>query len=120
VHERLGTPGAAAYRALVRAEQAPGHLPIVQGLAWRGVRLDLAAAESVSAHAAATALLGAALRLGVIGHVDAQRILQVQRPLIGELLAAPALPLEDAGSATLAADIAMMRHETGPVRLFAN
>lgn len=120
VHERLATPGAAEYRARVRAETAPGHLPIVQGLCWRGAGLALDAAETVSAHAAATALLGAALRLGVAGHVEVQRILQAQRALIAELLAAPALPLADAGAATLAADIAMMRHETGPVRLFAN
>ena len=120
VHERLGTPGAAAYRALVRAEQAPGHQPIVQGLVWRGTGLDLATAEAVSAHAVATALLGAALRLGVIGHVDAQRILQAQRPLVAELLSDAALALGKAGAATLAADIAMMRHESGPVRLFAN
>lgn len=120
VHERLGTPGAAAYRALVRNDEAPGHLPVVQGLVWRGAGLDSATAESVSAHGVATGLLGAALRLGIIGHVDAQRILQAQRPLLAALLAVPALPLEDAGAVTLAADIAIMRHESGPVRLFAN
>jgi urease accessory protein len=120
VHERLGTPGAAAYRAAVRDGVAPGHLPIVQGLCWRGAGLALDTAEAVSAHAAATALLGAALRLGVAGHVDVQRILRAQRPLVAALLAEPALPLAQAGAATLAADIAMMRHESGPVRLFAN
>lgn len=120
VHERLATPGAAAYRTLVRDGTVPGHLPIVQGLCWHGAGLAVDTAEAVSAHAAATALLGAALRLGVVGHVDVQRILQAQRPLIAELLAEPALPLAEAGAATLAADIAMMRHETGPVRLFAN
>ena len=40
VHERLGTAGATEYRARVRAGEAPGHLPVVQGLLLAGVGLD--------------------------------------------------------------------------------
>jgi urease accessory protein len=120
VHERLGTPGAAAYRSLVRAGTAPGHLAVAQGLLWSGIGLALPEAEAVAAHGMAVALLGAAVRLGICGHVDAQRILRAQHPLIAALLAEPAVPMAAAGSAAFAADIAMMRHETGPVRLFAN
>jgi urease accessory protein len=120
VHARLGTAGAAEYRERVRSGASPGHLPVVQGLAWSGLDLPLDAACAVAAHGLCVAMLGAAVRLGVAGHIDAQRILAAQRPLIAALLAEPALPLAEAGAATLAADIAMMRHESGPVRLFAN
>jgi urease accessory protein len=120
VHGRLGTPGAAAYRAIVRAGDVPGHLAVVQGLVWAGAGLSLDEAAAVAAHGFTVALLGAAVRLGICGHIDVQRILQAQRPLIAALLAEPAVPMAEAGSATFAADIAMMRHEAGPVRLFAN
>jgi urease accessory protein len=120
IHERLGTPGAAAYRGRVRAGEAPGHLPVVQGLLLAGVGLDEQAASTVSAHALSVSVVGAALRLSVITHVDAQRILAAVRGGLAELLAAPALDVALAGVYTPATDAAAMRHETQAARLFAN
>ena len=75
VHERIGTAGAADYRAAIRAGGALGHLPVVQGVVWRGAGMDEASAQAASAHTFCVALLGAALRLGTIGHLQGQAIL---------------------------------------------
>ncbi len=121
VHAKLGTSGAGAYQAMLRNGAAFGHLAAMQGLVWRAAGLDESAASAASAHVLAVGLLGAALRLGLIGHVEAQRILTGLRPLMARLLAEPApAPLGEIGVYAPAADIAAMRHETSEVRLFAN
>ena len=81
--------------------------------------MSLAAAEAISAHGLAVGLLGAALRLGLIGHLEAQRSLQALRDEIAGLLSAQALSADAMHAFTPAADIAVMRHETAEVRLFA-
>lgn len=70
-------------------------------------------------HAFATNLISAGLRLGLIGQTDGQRILAALEPVIGDAVAA-ALTRDpaDFGSATFAADLASMAHETQYSRLF--
>ena len=120
VHTALGTAGAVAYHALVAGGEAPGHSAAIQGLVWRGAGLDIAAAEALSAHTFVTGILGAALRLGLLGHLGAQRILQDTRALVADLLSAPAPALDALRASTPEAEIAIMRHETAATRLFAN
>ena len=104
----------------MRAGEAPGHLPVVQGLLLAGVGLEERAAATVSAHALSVSVVGAALRLSIITHVDAQRILSATRGLLAELLAEPVPDVEQAGVYTPATDVATMRHESQTARLFAN
>jgi urease accessory protein len=118
VHEKLGTDTAAAYRRLVRDGCAPGHLAVVQGVLWRGAGLDENDAAAVSAYTLCVGFLGAALRLGRIGHVESQRSLSVLREDIADILMSPAPALEDMTAYAPEADIAAMRHETAEVRLF--
>lgn len=120
VHERLGTAGAAAFRGAVRSRQAFGHLPVVQGLVWRGVGLTQAACEAVAAHTLCVALAGAALRMGVMGHLHAQEVLTRSRTLAAQILAAPPLPMDSVYTCAFATEIAVMRHEVQSSRLFAN
>jgi urease accessory protein len=120
IHERLGTAGATEYRGRVRAGEAPGHLPVVQGLLLAGVGLDERIAATVSAHALSVGVVGAALRLSVITHVDAQRILAAVRGSLAELLAEPVMDVAQAAVYTPATDVAAMRHESQTARLFAN
>jgi urease accessory protein len=120
VHDSLNTPRAGPYRDLVRAGQAPGQLAAVQGLVWRGVRVGEEAACAISAHLVCTGFVGVAIRLGLISHVAAQRILTGTRSVICGLLAEPILPFDMAGAYVPEAEIAMMRHETSRVRMFAN
>jgi len=120
VHERLGTTGAAQYRAAIRAGNARGHLPVVQGLLWCGAGLSESAVEAVSAHIFCVGMLGAALRLGSIGHIQGQETLLRMRPVIVALLSVPPLPMEEISACVPAAEIAAMRHEVQSARLFAN
>lgn len=120
LHERLGTAGAADYRAAIRAQHAFGHLPVVQGFLWRRVGMSEAAAQAASAHLFCVALLGAALRLGAVGHVHSQLAIGRMRGRIAALIAQPVPALQDIYSCTPATEIAAMRHETQASRLFVN
>jgi len=120
VHARLGTPLADDYKAYVRGGRAPGQLAVVQGLVWRGVGLDEETASAVSAHTMCVGFVGAAVRLGLIGHIDGQVVLRESRESIDTILADPPVPFDAATATAPAAEIAMMRHEVGAVRMFAN
>ena len=118
VHARLGTRNAADYLERIAAGRAAGHVPVVQGLAWRSAGLDEEGAAAAAAHLTAVALASAAVRLGAITHVEAQDILGRARLAVAGLLREP--PPERPHTFTTIADIAMMRHETQPTRLFAS
>lgn len=120
VHRRLGTTGAAQFAEAVAAGRCLGYLPTVQGFLWRGVGLTLPQAELASAHGLCVGLLGAAVRLGLLGHVAAQRVLGGAQELLAQVLEVPAPPLSEGYSYTPLADIAVMRHETMESRLFSN
>jgi urease accessory protein len=120
VHARLGTPNAASYHAWVLANCAPGHVAVIQGLAWRGIGLELNVALAVSAHGLCVGLIAASLRLGLITHVEGQRSLAALGDVIAELLAAPIPGLGEVSTFAPACDIAFMRHEIQTGRLFAN
>ncbi len=117
-HDSLGTEGARTYHGLIKAHRAWGHLTVVQGLVLSGVKLDEAAASAVSAHTLCVGFLGAALRLGMIGHIESQRSLARLKHDITELLEVPAPALENVGICTPETDVASMRHETESTRLF--
>lgn len=120
VHAGLGTPGAAGYRQVIAERKARGHLPVVQGLLWNATGLSEEACRAVSAHTLCTGIVGAALRLGMIGHLDAQKIMLQVRPVLVELLRLPAQAAEELYAYTPHAEIAAMRHEIQDSRLFAN
>jgi urease accessory protein len=120
VHAGLGTRGAAEYRQRIAERKARGHLPVVQGLLWNATGLSEEACRAVSAHTLCTGIVGAALRLGMIGHLDAQKILLHMRPVLVELLRLPAGHAEELYAYAPHAEIAAMRHEVQDSRLFAN
>ncbi|MBI6576827.1 urease accessory UreF family protein [Pseudomonas viridiflava] len=120
VHVALGTPGAARYQQQVLAGETPGHLPVLQGLIWKQLGMQLEHCQLAAAHGLCTGLVSAAVRLGVMGHIDAQRVLTAIQPLITQLLADAAPEPDNASGFTPMAEIAVMRHETQELRLFAN
>ncbi len=120
VHERIGTAGAAQYRMAIRQGAALGHLPVVQGVVWRGAGLDEVGAQAASAHLFCVALIGAALRLGVIGHLQGQATLLSLHGPIAKAIDAPVPGVSQLYACTPAAEIAAMRHEVQSSRLFAN
>lgn len=116
VHAQLGTAQAVAYRK----HDAPGHLAVVQGLLWHGSAIDREALGALSAHTLCFGLLGAAIRLGVIGHVDGQRILQAMALIIEGELTRPPRSIDEIFAFTPRTEIASMGHEIAETRLFMN
>ena len=121
-HARLGTPGAAVYRAAIADADALGHLPVVQGWIWRQCGLDEASAVAASAYTVAAGLVNAAVRLGRIGAIDAQGALAENLDLIAGLAAADVAPGADPAFSSLTPwlDIAAARHARSALRLFSN
>jgi len=120
VHSQLGHSVATEYRKYVLSGQAYGHNAVAQGLIWQALGIDSRHAESISAHLLRTQLVSAALRLGVIGHIDAQMIIFEQQSVIERLLGERTIPVECVGSFTPQIEIALMRHEVQTSRLFVN
>ncbi len=117
VDAAVGGQASASLLELVRAGATHGHQPVVQGLLGWSRGLTEATTVIVSGFQLASGLIGAGVRLGVIGHLDAQRTLDGLRPVIAELA------LDDLAvhltSSAIGADLAMLRHEALPNRLFA-
>ena len=119
-HARVGTPGAAAYRALVREGTGRGHLAVAQGLLWRAVGLDEAAAVAMSGYQAAAALLTAAVRLGLTGALEGQALLTGVLPVIAGICREPVTGEAPIRSFAPLAEIAVAFHRGGGQRLFSN
>jgi urease accessory protein len=119
-HVRLGTPQAEAYRAMTQAGAARGHLAVVHGLIWSAVGVSERAAIAMSGYGLASTLATAAVRLGLLGAIDAQRMVSRMLPLIADAAETPVGDGEPMCSYTPFADIAAMTHARQPVRLFFN
>jgi urease accessory protein len=119
-HARLGLPVAHSYRARIGEGTALGHLAVAQGLVWHELRIDETNATAMAGYQFAAGQTQAVVRLGIIGALDAQRILTDIR---GDIAAAPAEPVPaDAvleGFSPLL-EIAAMRHVRQETRLFGN
>lgn len=120
MHARLGTQGSLEYRQQIHDHKAPGHVAVIQGLVFRHCGLTLLEAQVAAAHGVCIDLLGAAMRLGKLGHLHAQLIRQNLTPFIAELLAQPVTDNQLMHSYIPSTEIAAMRHETSEQRLFAN
>jgi urease accessory protein len=120
VHQSLQTPNVEAYLARVEIGTAPGQLAPVQGLVSAGIGLAGDEAAALSGYGLAVSMVGAALRLGALGHLDAQRILARQRPRLAALVGAPLPPLGEMAAWVPGAEVASMRMEGRSGRLFAS
>ena len=99
--------------------QTPAPLPVALGRAASREGFPLQETCAMFLHAFASNLISAAIRLGVLGQTEGQRILAALTPICEAVAqeAAQADP-DDLGGACLAADLASMLHETQDVRLF--
>lgn len=119
-HARIGTEGADAYRVMIRDGAARGHLPVVQGMLWRALGLDEKTAIAISGYQAAASLATAAIRLGLIGAIEAQRHVADMLPLIEAAGALPVEKDEPIRSFVPLAEIAVALHGASGQRLFSN
>ncbi|WP_072395810.1 urease accessory UreF family protein [Hyphomicrobium sp. CS1GBMeth3] len=120
VHERLGTPGAAEYQRAIRSKRAHGHVPVVQGLLFVRAGLSPGIGQAMSAYGVCVGTVSAAVRLGVLGAIDAQKVLSSVLPDIAVLLETSARDPQEAFAYVPQAEIAIMRHEEQSGRLFAS
>jgi urease accessory protein len=109
--------GVADYRARVLAGTAPGHLPVAQAICFRAAGLTLETAETVAAWQVLSGITGAALRLGIVGHLGSQRVVSALTPFLLDVLGRQ--PRNSPAAFTAYADIATQRRGDG-VRLFAS
>ena len=94
-------------------------LAVGYGLTCRPMQATPEAGLAAYLHAVASNLVSVAIRCGVVGQRHGLAVLVALETLIVALAAAAAAStLDDLGSATMRAEIASLRHETLPTRLF--
>lgn len=114
---RLEDPVAIEFRDATLDGRAHGHLPVAQGGVFQSMGLSLDLALAASAHSASQSLASAGVRLGIVGALEAQRIVADLRPELAGFITPPpsgALPSTFAPISELA-----MLHPS-KTRLFAN
>lgn len=119
-HDRMATPQASSYRKMVREGRAPGHMAVAQGLVWRGIGLDEASAVTVSGYQCIMALATAAIRLGIVGAIEAQCIVGRTLPVVAETSPGDIGDDDRLSSFVPLAEIAVLLHGRSEQRLFSN
>lgn len=120
VHLSLGTPMAAPLRDLVAAGRIWGHAPIVQGVIWQALGFSDEQSQIMAAHGLCSAVLSSAIRLSVIGHIDAQKIHTLLLSQVENIIGTDLCPPNEAHGFAPQIEIASMLHETDQMRLFVN
>ncbi len=120
VYVKLGLEAAKQIQLHLARSSSFIHLAVVQGYLWPSLGMDESECHAVSAHTAYTSIVSAAVRLGVIGHLDAQRCLSRMRYLLEKVLLSPVPNLNDLSCSTLMVDIATLRPYEQGSRFFAN
>ena len=105
----------------VRTQQSEGNAPICLALVCLNWGVPQRAGGIMLLYTFMVSFLGAALRLGSIGHREVQRILLSLRPQLSALVEMVwERPLEEMGAFAPLADIRAMQHAYLPVRLFSS
>jgi urease accessory protein len=118
--ERIGLVDGDPYLAAARTGTSAGHAAVVEGALQAHLGVTLHTAVLGSLRSMSAAMLSAAIRLGRLGPLQAQRI-QVRNVATVVELAHRACrrSLNDLSSTAPALEISGMRHETRTARLFA-
>jgi urease accessory protein len=117
--DTFGDEVAGAYLARVRAEDLPGNQAVAMALLKNALDIPVWEAVAAELYAFATTCVGAALRMSLIEHRQAQRVI---RDLAPDIIAATEDAVDrtamEIGGSTPFAEIMAMRHETAEIRLF--
>lgn len=108
------------YRQAVSSGAASGAYPVALGVCCSALGLPAGQAALILAYGFVASTVGAALRLGIIHHIEGQEIIHALKPQMAG--AAGAASEADAGEAwqfAPLAEIAQMRHERMDARMFA-
>lgn len=120
VHSTLETPNAKKYNDMIQKGDAIGHNTVIQGFVWGNIGLSEQLIEVMSAHTFCVGLLGASLRLGIVGHTGAQTVFGQIQAIIATVLKEKTPTLAEMSVFSPEQEIAVMRHENSSHRLFLN
>jgi urease accessory protein len=105
----------------VRTGDTPGNSSVCLGVLCPQWEIPLRIGGLLMLYTFSVSFLGAALRLGLLGHRETQKILLDVRPRLPGLVdTALQYPLEEMGASAQLADIRTMQHAHLPVRLFSS
>lgn len=109
------------YANQIQAGQCHGLHPVVFAVVGQSAGLDSSDCLLAFLHSFVTGLCGAAIRLGLLGHLKAQLVLKEIAPDL-EMIKAQAVvsTLDEMWSCTPSIDIAQMQHRYLPQRQFTN
>jgi urease accessory protein len=113
-------PALAALRAALRAEGRPGHLAPCFGTACAAVGLHCTAAVSLFQFHTLRGLVSAAVRLGILGSLDAQRMQQRLAAEFNSLAESEPPAMHAAAQTSPILEILHARHERLYSRLFVS
>ena len=110
---------ARTYLERVRAENLPGNQAVAMGVLKHALDIPVREAVTGELYAFATTCAGAALRMSLIDHRQAQRVIRDLAPaIISATEDALVRTLPEIGGSTPFAELMAMRHETAEIRLF--
>ena len=117
----IDDPALAAYAARVAARTVPGCQPVVSAVCYAAAGVSCERAVASDLYAFGASFVGAALRMRLTDHREAQVVLRGVAPTIeAATAAAVARPLGDLGGFAPMADIASAWHERADGRLFTS
>lgn len=94
-------------------------LPVAAGLCGAAHRIECAPLLVAYLSGFVANLCSAAVRLGIVGQTDGQRVIAALHPVVLDAaMAARSVTCDDLGSATFRADLFSLQHETQYSRLF--
>ena len=118
--ERMGNEKAIQYRGSIRSKTAIGHLPIAQALVWSDLNLSEQTVVVISGYQCISALATAAVRLGLVGAIDVQRIISRLLPVVTLEARRPVLENELMSSFIPLSEIALCLPDKLGQKLFSN
>lgn len=119
-HAKLGNATAVTLREAVRHGEMLGHIAVMQGAVWQSMHMDERMAQLASGYIAVSGAMSAAVRLGVVGALQAQAVMNDCLPLIDRLSATPVPHEARLSSFVPFLDIATAQQAQANLRLFAN
>lgn len=117
--ETFGDQVSRAYLAQVKERSFPGNQAIALGLLTCALGIPVRDAVAGELYAFAASCAGAALRMSLIDHLQAQRTIYHLHPVIAEVTdEALERTVSEIGGSTPFAEIMAMQHEVADLRLF--
>lgn len=119
-HARMGLAEATRYRERIRQRGGHGHLAVMQGYLWQAIGIPLETAVHMGAYQCLSSLFTAALRLGLVGALEAQGMLSAALSGLVRMALPEIADDQPLTSFTPLAEIAVMNHGRSGQRLFSN